>query len=111
MLASGCGLAGSFGWEDSHYGVSIAAAERRLFPAVREMPDELPPADQPVTGLLEADDDPDEEVAELGDAQARPPAEEAAMHLTDPPPMGDGDGYVGGYQDEGASTTFEATKP
>lgn len=22
------------------------------------------------------------------------PAEEAAMHLTDPPPMGDGDGYV-----------------
>ena len=24
------------------------------------------------------------------------PAEEAAMHLTDPPPMGDGDGYVDG---------------
>ena len=26
--------------------------------------------------------------------EGAPPAEEAAMHLTDPPPMGDGDGYL-----------------
>jgi Fe-S oxidoreductase len=31
-----CGLAGSFGYEDAHYDVSMAAGERRLFPAVRE---------------------------------------------------------------------------
>lgn len=35
-----CGLAGSFGWEDGHYDVSIAAGECQLFPAVREMADD-----------------------------------------------------------------------
>lgn len=30
-----CGMAGSFGYEAEHYGVSIAMAERRLAPAVR----------------------------------------------------------------------------
>ncbi len=35
-----CGLAGSFGYEDSHYDVSMAAGERRLFPAVRQVSDE-----------------------------------------------------------------------
>jgi Fe-S oxidoreductase len=36
VLASGCcGLAGNFGFEDGHYDVSIAAAERVLLPAVR----------------------------------------------------------------------------
>jgi FAD/FMN-containing dehydrogenase/Fe-S oxidoreductase len=31
-----CGLAGNFGFERDHYGVSVAAAERVLLPAVRE---------------------------------------------------------------------------
>ena len=36
VLDSGCcGMAGNFGFERSHYGVSRAAAERVLFPAVR----------------------------------------------------------------------------
>ena len=35
-LDSGCcGLAGNFGFEDGHYDVSVAAAERRLMPEVR----------------------------------------------------------------------------
>jgi FAD/FMN-containing dehydrogenase/Fe-S oxidoreductase len=33
-----CGLAGSFGYEDSHYDVSMAAGEDRLFPALRAEP-------------------------------------------------------------------------
>ncbi|MGV9315575.1 FAD-binding and (Fe-S)-binding domain-containing protein [Streptomyces sp. NPDC003691] len=38
-LASGCcGLAGSFGFERGHYGISVACAEDRLLPAVREAP-------------------------------------------------------------------------
>ncbi len=37
-----CGLAGSWGFEDGHYDVSIAAGEQALLPAVRELPaDEL----------------------------------------------------------------------
>jgi Fe-S oxidoreductase len=31
-----CGMAGSFGYEAEHYGVSIAIGEQRLFPAVRK---------------------------------------------------------------------------
>lgn len=60
-----------------------------------------------VASELESDDlgtlDPDDPVAgdpttrdvaqERGGVEA---AEEAAMHLTDPPPMGDGDGYLEG---------------
>ncbi len=34
-------MAGSFGYEESHYEVSQAAGERVLFPAVREAPDHL----------------------------------------------------------------------
>ncbi|MGV9694839.1 FAD-binding and (Fe-S)-binding domain-containing protein [Streptomyces sp. NPDC003470] len=34
-----CGLAGNFGFEDGHYEVSVACAEDRLLPAVREAPD------------------------------------------------------------------------
>ncbi|MGV9286642.1 FAD-binding and (Fe-S)-binding domain-containing protein [Streptomyces sp. NPDC003719] len=34
-----CGLAGDFGFEDGHYEVSVACAEDRLLPAVREAPD------------------------------------------------------------------------
>jgi Fe-S oxidoreductase len=30
-----CGMAGSFGYEDEHYTVSMEMAERRLLPAVR----------------------------------------------------------------------------
>ena len=52
-----------------------------------EVPDELPPLDEPVTGLVETDDDPDDEVAEQGELEGLPPAEEAAMHLTEEPPM------------------------
>ena len=32
-----CGMAGSFGYGKSHYDVSVAIANRRLLPAVREM--------------------------------------------------------------------------
>jgi hypothetical protein len=52
-----------------------------------EVPDQLPPEDEPVTGLVETDDDPDEEVAEVGDLEGTPPAEEAAVHLTEDPPL------------------------
>lgn len=31
-----CGMAGSFGYEAEHYGISMAVGEQRLFPAVRE---------------------------------------------------------------------------
>ncbi len=36
-----CGLAGSFGYEASHYDVSMAAGEDRLFPAVRAEPPDV----------------------------------------------------------------------
>ncbi|MGW3471090.1 FAD-binding and (Fe-S)-binding domain-containing protein [Saccharopolyspora sp. NPDC000995] len=40
VLDSGCcGLAGNFGFERGHYGVSMACAERVLLPAVRGAPD------------------------------------------------------------------------
>jgi Fe-S oxidoreductase len=35
-----CGMAGSFGYEAEHYEVSLKMGERKLFPAVREEPDE-----------------------------------------------------------------------
>ena len=53
---------------------------------IQQVPEEPPPTDEPVTGLMAADDDPDEEVAELGDHQRAPSAEEAAVHETEPPP-------------------------
>lgn len=59
-----------------------------------EAPDEPQPVDQPVTGLMETDDDPDEEVAELGDREIVPPAEEAAVHDTAPPPDHQEDSYL-----------------
>lgn len=38
LLDSGCcGMAGAFGFEEGHYAVSVAAAEDRLLPAVREL--------------------------------------------------------------------------
>jgi hypothetical protein len=52
-----------------------------------EEPDRLAPADEPVAGLVETDDDPDDEVAEVGDLEGTPPAEEAAVHLTEDPPL------------------------
>jgi Fe-S oxidoreductase/FAD/FMN-containing dehydrogenase len=36
-----CGMAGAFGYEAEHYDISIAMAERRLLPAVREAGDEV----------------------------------------------------------------------
>ncbi|WP_078850145.1 FAD-binding and (Fe-S)-binding domain-containing protein [Streptomyces sp. NRRL F-5126] len=40
-LDSGCcGLAGNFGFEKEHYGVSVAVAENALLPALRETPDD-----------------------------------------------------------------------
>jgi Fe-S oxidoreductase len=33
-------MAGSFGYEDEHYEVSLAMGERRLFKAVRDLPPE-----------------------------------------------------------------------
>jgi Fe-S oxidoreductase len=35
-----CGMAGSFGFERSHYGISMDIGERRLFPALRAAPAE-----------------------------------------------------------------------
>ena len=31
-----CGMAGAFGYEAEHYGISMAVGEKRLFPAVRK---------------------------------------------------------------------------
>jgi Fe-S oxidoreductase len=39
LLDSGCcGMAGAFGFEESHYDVSVACGERVLLPRVRETP-------------------------------------------------------------------------
>ncbi|MEN9840117.1 MAG: hypothetical protein RL177_1596, partial [Bacteroidota bacterium] len=35
-----CGMAGSFGYEDSHYDVSMQIGETTLFPAVRALSDD-----------------------------------------------------------------------
>jgi len=41
LLDAGCcGMAGAFGYEREHYEISLAMAERRLLPAVREAGDE-----------------------------------------------------------------------
>jgi hypothetical protein len=41
MLDSGCcGMAGSFGFEASHYNISVAVGERVLLPAVRQAEDD-----------------------------------------------------------------------
>ena len=37
-----CGMAGSFGFEAEHYEVSMAIGERRLLPAVRALPSDIP---------------------------------------------------------------------
>ncbi|MDB5868087.1 MAG: FAD-binding oxidoreductase, partial [Polaromonas sp.] len=43
--SSCCGMAGSFGYEASHYGVSMQMAELSLLPAVRSQPDAIVVAD------------------------------------------------------------------
>ena len=43
--SSCCGMAGSFGYEASHYEVSMAMAEASLLPAVRKQPDAIVVAD------------------------------------------------------------------
>jgi Fe-S oxidoreductase len=41
ILDSGCcGMAGAFGFEEDHYGVSVQVGEMRLLPAVRAAPDD-----------------------------------------------------------------------
>jgi len=43
MVDAGCcGMAGSFGFEKEHYGISMAIGERGLLPAVRRLPAEVP---------------------------------------------------------------------
>lgn len=37
-----CGMAGSFGFEREHYDISMAMGERRLLPAVRRAPADMP---------------------------------------------------------------------
>lgn len=37
-----CGMAGSFGFEKEHYNISMAIGERRLLPAVRRLPPDVP---------------------------------------------------------------------
>ncbi len=69
-------------------GVDVAVPE--------EVPDLLAPADRPVTGLMAADDDPDEEVAVVGDPDRLPPAEEAAVHETTAPAYHEDDSYLDG---------------
>jgi Fe-S oxidoreductase len=42
ILESGCcGMAGGFGYEHSHYSVSVACGERRLLPSVRNAPKDV----------------------------------------------------------------------
>jgi len=43
--SSCCGMAGSFGYEASHYEVSMQMAEASLLPAVRKSPDAIVVAD------------------------------------------------------------------
>jgi Fe-S oxidoreductase len=43
--SSCCGMAGSFGYETSHYDVSMQMAELSLLPAVRAQPDAIVVAD------------------------------------------------------------------
>ncbi|MDB5842839.1 MAG: FAD-binding oxidoreductase, partial [Polaromonas sp.] len=43
--SSCCGMAGSFGYEASHYEVSMQMAELSLLPAVRKQPDAIEVAD------------------------------------------------------------------
>ncbi|MBE0591907.1 MAG: 4Fe-4S dicluster domain-containing protein, partial [Gemmatimonadales bacterium] len=43
--SSCCGMAGSFGYEASHYEVSMAMAEASLLPAIRDRPDAIVVAD------------------------------------------------------------------
>ena len=43
--SSCCGMAGSFGYEASHYDVSMQMAEASLLPAVRRQPDAIVVAD------------------------------------------------------------------
>jgi Fe-S oxidoreductase len=43
--SSCCGMAGSFGYEASHYEVSMQMAELSLLPAVRKQPDAIVVAD------------------------------------------------------------------
>lgn len=43
--SSCCGMAGSFGYEADHYGVSMAMAEASLLPALRQQPDAIVVAD------------------------------------------------------------------
>lgn len=61
-----------------------------------EVPDELPPADEPVTGLMRDDDAVDQEAAVQGDVSLLVPAEEAAVHETAPPPLHEDDSYLDG---------------
>ena len=42
IIASGCcGMAGSFGYEEEHYEVSMKIGEQTLFPVVRKTPEEV----------------------------------------------------------------------
>ena len=43
--SSCCGMAGSFGYEASHYDISMQMAEAALLPAVRQNPDAIVVAD------------------------------------------------------------------
>jgi Fe-S oxidoreductase len=43
--SSCCGMAGSFGYEATHYAVSMQMAELSLLPAVRKQPDAIVVAD------------------------------------------------------------------
>jgi Fe-S oxidoreductase len=43
--SSCCGMAGSFGYEASHYEVSMQMAELSLLPAIRKQPDAIVVAD------------------------------------------------------------------
>ncbi len=73
-----CGLAGNFGFEKGHWGVSVACAEERLLPAVREM--------EPGTELLADGFSCRTQLDQLAGRRARHLAEVIAEALPEPGP-------------------------
>ncbi|WP_190034274.1 FAD-binding and (Fe-S)-binding domain-containing protein [Streptomyces fructofermentans] len=78
-----CGLAGNFGFERGHYDVSLACAEERLLPAVREA--------APGTVVLADGFSCRTQLEQLGGVRGRHLAEVLAEALPAPPPSGTAD--------------------
>ena len=74
-----CGMAGSFGFEQGHYEISMAIGERKLFPAVRE-------AAAAVTIISAAGTSCRHQIHDGTSSVARHPIDILASHLLDSPP-------------------------